>query len=229
MDKHVFQIDIENLLWLAGQWGAFWKDCNSHYMGCNDIAAEKAQLKSRQDIVERTDFDLETLSLTEANQIRQGDKLVINTQKPHYFLYSATNSCNKSVFLTFKGPLWNINKKIVGVYGIDTFIDLFDEKSYLPILEKAGIPINDFKNLKSTIISQDSFKKNKNLTSRQYDCLYYLARGMTIKEIALQLKLSARTVEHYLEAIKDKLNCRTRSELIRVFLSKEVCAFHTTS
>ena len=52
------------------------------------------------------------------------------------------------------------------------------------------------------------------LTKRQTDCLYYLVQGMTVKQIAETMSLSARTVEHYLEAVKSKLQCKKRSELI---------------
>ena len=54
----------------------------------------------------------------------------------------------------------------------------------------------------------------KELTERQLDCLFYLVQGMTIREIAEILSLSARTVEHYLEAVKAKLGCKNRSQLI---------------
>lgn len=217
-NNQTLHIEIESLLKIPGQLGIFWKDCNSHYMGCNDIAAEKSLQKSRHAIVDKTDLDLPTLSIDEANLIRNGDQIVINTHQAHCFLYSATNSEYKQIFLTFKAPLWNQSKEIVGVYGIDTFIDIHNEKSYLSILENAGIPISDLKRLQSTMLSKFSAKKN--LTQRQYDCLYYLARGMTIKEISHELKLSSRTVEHYLETVKNKLNCRTRSELIDAYFSK---------
>ncbi len=52
------------------------------------------------------------------------------------------------------------------------------------------------------------------LTERQTDCLYYLVLGMTIKQIGETMGLSARTVEHYLEAVKSKLQCKTRVDLI---------------
>ena len=55
---------------------------------------------------------------------------------------------------------------------------------------------------------------NNNLTKRQLDCLFYLVKGMTIKEIAAMLSLSHRTIEHYIEAIKQKLECNSRSDLI---------------
>lgn len=52
------------------------------------------------------------------------------------------------------------------------------------------------------------------LTLRQYDCLYYLIKGMTAKEIANILGLSYRTVQDHFERIKQKFNCHRRSELI---------------
>ena len=56
--------------------------------------------------------------------------------------------------------------------------------------------------------------KSSLLTNQQSECLYHLVRGRPIREIAKQMDLSPRTVEHYLEAVKSKLNCKTRSELI---------------
>jgi DNA-binding CsgD family transcriptional regulator len=56
------------------------------------------------------------------------------------------------------------------------------------------------------------------LSKRQLQCLYYLSRGKTLKEIAKILNLSSKTVEHYLEITKSKLKCSKRSELIEIFL-----------
>lgn len=52
------------------------------------------------------------------------------------------------------------------------------------------------------------------LTDRQTDCLLYLVKGMTIKEIAKELNLAPKTIEHYLTTVKTKLNCHSRSSLI---------------
>ncbi len=71
---------------MPSQLGTFWKDQNSRYMGCNDVAAEKSEQKSRHDIIDKTDFDLYTLTIAEANAIRAGDQTVINTNQPHCFL-----------------------------------------------------------------------------------------------------------------------------------------------
>ena len=55
----------------------------------------------------------------------------------------------------------------------------------------------------------------RELTEREASVLKYSARGLTIKEIAAQLDLSAKTVETYKSRASDKLNLRTRAEIVR--------------
>jgi DNA-binding CsgD family transcriptional regulator len=66
-------------------------------------------------------------------------------------------------------------------------------------------------NFKSDLIACNT--KSAILTKRQKQCLFHLLKGMTIKEIANSLQLSPRTVEHYFETIKVKLNCKSRFDL----------------
>ena len=53
-----------------------------------------------------------------------------------------------------------------------------------------------------------------NLTARQRTCALYLLQGMKYKEIADELKLSARTIECYVNQLKQKLKCRSKVELV---------------
>jgi len=55
----------------------------------------------------------------------------------------------------------------------------------------------------------------RELTEREASVLKYSARGLTIKEIAARLDLSAKTVETYKSRASDKLNLRTRAEIVR--------------
>jgi DNA-binding CsgD family transcriptional regulator len=52
------------------------------------------------------------------------------------------------------------------------------------------------------------------LTPREQDCLHYTLQGMTAKDIANELNISRRTVESYLENVKDKWHCQNKAELI---------------
>jgi len=51
------------------------------------------------------------------------------------------------------------------------------------------------------------------LSPREKECLLLLRAGYTYEGIGKKLFLSARTVEHYLESIKNKLNIESRPEL----------------
>jgi len=53
------------------------------------------------------------------------------------------------------------------------------------------------------------------LTDRESDVLKYSARGLTIKEIAGRLELSAKTVETYKASASEKLGLKTRAEIVR--------------
>lgn len=79
-----------------------------------------------------------------------------------------------------------------------------------PILSKTGkiIGINGV----SVLISDRCLIP---LTKQQTACLKYLGMGFTYKQIGRELGLSEKTVEHYLELIKIKLNCKMRSELVQ--------------
>lgn len=53
------------------------------------------------------------------------------------------------------------------------------------------------------------------LTPRERDVLLYISKGWFAVQIADHLQLSKRTVEHYTENIKNKLNCYSKAELIQ--------------
>ncbi len=67
------------------------------------------------------------------------------------------------------------------------------------------------------------------LTQRQADCLFYLTKGLTAKEIAQVIKLSPRTVEDHIERVKVKFHCLSRGDLINKaltlnFIKNKLCA-----
>jgi DNA-binding CsgD family transcriptional regulator len=59
------------------------------------------------------------------------------------------------------------------------------------------------------------------LSEREVECIYWLTKYMTAKQIARQLNLSYRTVQFYIEKIRDKLNCDSwRDVVIKALKSK---------
>lgn len=59
-----------------------------------------------------------------------------------------------------------------------------------------------------------------NLSERQMQCLYYLLRGKSASATAAILNLSKRTIETYIEEIKNKLGCINKSEIIELAITR---------
>ncbi len=61
-----------------------------------------------------------------------------------------------------------------------------------------------------------------NISKRVVECVYWLAHGKTTCEIACILGISKKTVEKHLEVAKCKMQCYKQSELIRLFMEKNL-------
>lgn len=55
------------------------------------------------------------------------------------------------------------------------------------------------------------------LSLREYECLQLIAQGKTLKEVANLLMISPRTVETYVNNMKEKFGCVTKSQLLNVY------------
>jgi DNA-binding CsgD family transcriptional regulator len=89
----------------------------------------------------------------------------------------------------------------------------------IPIF-RSTVKIPNAREDQSRIILTDKYTKKPvqlTLRQRQSQCLALLAKGYSIKEIAIKMLLSHRTVEHYVERVREILNCRNTKELIANF------------
>lgn len=59
------------------------------------------------------------------------------------------------------------------------------------------------------------------LSARESQCLYYMLQGKSSKAISKALNnISYRTVEKYIEHIKDKMHCNSKSEIVEKAIAK---------
>jgi DNA-binding CsgD family transcriptional regulator len=63
---------------------------------------------------------------------------------------------------------------------------------------------------------QNLVEQASRLSLQETKCLQGIRMGKTAKEIALNLQLSHRTIESYIENIKNKLRCSTKAELFAI-------------
>lgn len=74
--------------------------------------------------------------------------------------------------------------------------------------------LDGIKNDKTTLFAIEKYRKQVNsLSERERECLQQLLLGKTAAEIGRSLHLSPRTVESYLEKLKEKLSCLSKREL----------------
>ena len=180
----------------------FMKDRKGAYLNTNDKMAQTAGLSKTEDMLGLHDKDL--CWEKHASLIVENDRLVVKTAKPH-LLIEPTNDYNHThmVCTAIKAPLRNKFKKVIGMIGA----------SFLHQNDLFGL---------SVLSSDKSLQTDLNkLSKRQKECLFYLTKGMSIKQIGSVLKISPRTVEDYLSIIKNKLGCYTTAQLIeRVHLDQ---------
>lgn len=100
--------------------------------------------------------------------------------------------------------------------------------SYSTLIAPNPSQKNDF--LKSDFINQtaiDQFPCLVNnqtyiLSKRQIQCLYYLSQGKSAKEIAQFLNISNRSVEKYIQLVKEKFLVSTKSQLLTLCDQTEI-------
>ena len=133
-------IDLDRILSLSPI-HIYWLDDNNIYQGCNEIQAITAGLKSRNDVVGKKNKDLpynkghtkliEILDKTNLEVIRTGEQKIVEEEA---ILLDGSNA----VFLSYKVPLKDKHKKVIGLLGMSINItsqknkerQLKEEKEY---------------------------------------------------------------------------------------------------
>jgi DNA-binding CsgD family transcriptional regulator len=144
----------------------------------------------------------------------ENDQGVLRSNKLNVFEEDVFNEKNFGLqALSFKYPWYDADNKIVGIFGCSIVPDSFPFYSLgnsLAVLAKTELL--NAPQLETTGITLPT--RNSYFTKRELDVLKLIIRAKTSKEIASQLGLSHRTVEHYVENAKRKIGASSKSELI---------------
>ena len=93
-------------------------------------------------------------------------------------------------------------------------------KFTLPVAQRAeNLKILDTLSSALTLLTDTGEVK---ITIKELEALRLLCRGLTIREIAQQLKRSPRTIEMHLNYLKTKLGCKKKSQLIAIALENNI-------
>jgi DNA-binding CsgD family transcriptional regulator len=190
----------------------YWKDKNSVYLGINKEFLTTANTDSMEKVIGRSDLDM--IWQQQAASLVKNDQEVMVTGATKVMIEhvaSATKPTN--YYCSHKTPLCGRNGNIIGVIGVSYALDDID--SIYAALNDITALFNPSVTLQvNKLAAMFADSLNFKLSKRQVDCLFYLVKGKTMKQIASILGLSYKTVEHYLETVKNKLSCHSRAELI---------------
>ncbi len=198
---------------MPGAWGC--KDENSVFMYVNEEYGRIIGLSDHKDAIGLTDFDMPCETIKFASIFREQDKKVIQTaQKMRILDIHPFSGYEWKAYIFTKTPLLDDNKNIVGTifYGADiTDSNSIQLGSLLSQIKEEGV--------KNNLLGQSSYMLsekfgNVKLSKRQSEVLFYLLRGKTVKQIAVLFGISPRTVDEYLDQLKNKFKAQNKYDLI---------------
>lgn len=185
----------------------FCKDTEGKYLAANDICIKITGNRFERDIIGKSDKFLWGESSV-SSQLH--DQEVIHSGKSKsYIEYGKIHTGKIIAAVSYKTPLCDRSGKNIGILGMGFLLNETNEM--ISLFEKKGFLVD--RNMMNSVVSNENNQITK-LSERQLDCLFYLIKGMTFKQIGNELNLSPRTVEHYIEKIKIRLDCFSRSDLI---------------
>ena len=121
--------------------------------------------------------------------------------------------------LSFKLP-WYYEEKVIGLFLCCIEIDassLAKLANKMSCLLSTGL----LGQVTPAISSLTKINGNKiYFSKRELDVLALVVKGFSVREISLQVCLSRRTVEHYIDNIKSKSGCHSKYELIYKYANK---------
>lgn len=184
----------------------FAKDLEGKFIYLNSFVTKICGVSKKEDLIGLTDFDLDFYPAKATELVVENDHFVIAKDKSQLFIERAnTFDGNQFLAITRKKPLRSIHNKIVGTVGVAYFI--YENNVHLGHRQM----LDDISNA-VFIGANDHYSYG--LTHRQKQIITYLLKGLSLKQIALKLHLSPRTVEHHIETIKDKMKVSTRTDIV---------------
>lgn len=191
------------------------KDANSRFLYANQAFRRLVGFEPDQDLCGLTDFDMPCEVSSDAEVFQQQDEYImkrqiaITTLNVHRFQAGTSRA-----FVVVKKPFVDCELGVRGVMLTGTELKLSQggapEPNAVAVLPKLA-SLGNLSHGSFVIANSDS---EIDMTPRENEVLYHLLRGGTAKRIGRMLSISSRTVEQYVDVLKDKFGVRTKADLI---------------
>ncbi|MEO8400495.1 MAG: helix-turn-helix transcriptional regulator [Gammaproteobacteria bacterium] len=188
--------------------GIYFEDVNGVIQQLNENNIEQCNLDSISQAIGKSYFS--ALTSKAASALLKNDSETMKREKIQILEEEIIQKNNDVIYqvLSVKMPWYNSKNKVIGLFGCSITLGKKSLADSLALITKMGF-----------LVPENIFIKNNKmndvyLSNQQYICAKLLLTGLKIKEIANRMKLSPRTVEHYIDNMKSKFKCHNKTELI---------------
>lgn len=192
------------------------KDTESVIVSANQRLSQIVGYQDIRDYLGRTDYDIKSAAVECADDFIKQDKAVMKSNKAISFLDFSIQNQEPIAMIKIKSP-WHTKGKLNGT--ISTAIKLQTELNKTVL--NHVLAIDKAQCIHKTYQLKQSYD-DYGLSQRESHVLFLLMRGRTAKRIAQSLSISHRTVESHINAIKQKMQCQTKAELIDKALTSQL-------
>jgi DNA-binding CsgD family transcriptional regulator len=189
---------------------------------CSTIS-KLAGYKNPENICGLTDYDIKADAVKFADTFRSQDQFVLRQQSPYRGLDILRYADGEIHVLQVKKSLVLDNdKKPYGVLGQADHVsnDILQKLTRYVLAADKHFLAKNLGMQSYQLMENNPFVESEiKFTKRQVECFFYIIRGYSATEIANILHVSKRTIENHIQAIKVKLGCNKKSELIDNIIS----------
>jgi len=191
----------------------FIKDLQSRYINISKGFSELMGFSTPSSAYQKTDYELPCKASESASNFIAIDQRVVQSSEKVITIETNNYKQGWESYYVEKTPIRDQSGSIIALNGIATKMTNLNQISMFGTLDCADRKkTNHFSN-GNTYIVENTNDLSK-LSTRQLECLFFILRGKTMKEIAYILDISTRTVENHIIALKGKLGCTNKSQLI---------------
>ncbi|OGT11054.1 MAG: hypothetical protein A2X77_05580 [Gammaproteobacteria bacterium GWE2_42_36] len=192
-----------------------WKDMRSRHIAGSSTVVRLCGFQRLEEFIGTIDYDIRCDAAESAASFIQQDQWALATGSHTSIDINRYADDKVHAHFTQKKAFTDAKGKIIGVAcsSIElNDIKLIDLGMSLLHHDIGGCIIGN--SLRNTCYSLDHLYRSYKLSRQESECLFYLIRGHRTKTIAQILKLSPRTIESYLNQVKNKLHCYTLPQVI---------------
>ena len=184
----------------------FCKTLDAMILEVNDLQARYIANSSRNEIIGKNFKDFMPSEFEKSMWLNDNQAIKSNTIK--LFIENAIGS----PFLSLKTQARDSSNHIIGIAGLSFNLTQVALPEIINVINQLSLTtaLPSFPLIPSSTISFC----NLPLSEREKECVQYISKGMSAKEIGRTMNISYRTAEAHIAKIKFKLSCQTRSQII---------------